>query len=241
MFRWIIMPPQQQAIFVGPAPVAIVHDREWFQDDERLKNDLWHPVRPQEWSINTPLGDVIHAGSDANFTHSRLDYFLLMFPLLLLNKIVRLTNSELTALNKWETTTGEVLKFFGILILISKFEFSARALLWSNTAPSKYLPGARIGSLTGILVLLVVYVLLVLFYFMFSSFHFYSTEMPRQRIDDLFRCIWFSHQPKECPEGMSSSAHWWMLIDDFVNAINEHRASYFEPSDLICGDESMSK
>ena len=40
---------------------------------------------------------------------------------------------------------------------------------------------------------------------------------------------------------MSSSAHRWMLIDDFVNAINEHRASYFEPSDLICGDESMSK
>ncbi len=82
-----------------------------------------------------------------------------MFPLPHLNNIVRLTNSELTTLDKRETTAGEVLKFFGILILISKFEFSARASLWSNTAPSKYLPAARIGSLTGILVLLVVYVL----------------------------------------------------------------------------------
>jgi serine/threonine protein kinase len=158
---------QVEDLFEGPAPVAIVHDREWFQDDERLKNDLRRPVRPREWSINTPLGDVIHAGSDANFTRSRLDYFLLMFPLPHLNNIVRLTNSELTTLNKRETTAGEVLKFFGILILISKFEFSARASLWSNTAPSKYLPAARIGSLTGILVLLVVYVLLVLFYFTF--------------------------------------------------------------------------
>jgi hypothetical protein len=123
-------PPEQdyqqvEDLFVGPAPVAIVHDREWFQDDERLKNDLRRPVRPREWSINTPLGDVIHAGSDANFTRSRLDYFLLMFPLPHLNNIVRLTNSELTTLNKRETTAGEVLKFFGILILISKFEFSA--------------------------------------------------------------------------------------------------------------------
>jgi hypothetical protein len=173
-------PPEQdyqqvEDLFEGPAPVAIVHDREWFQDDERLKNDLRRPVRPREWSINTPLGDVIHAGSDANFTRSRLDYFLLMFPLPHLNNIVRLTNSELTTLNKRETTAGEVLKFFGILILISN-EFSARASLWSNTAPSKYLPAARIGSLTGILVLLVVYVLLVLFYFTFSSFHFILQE-----------------------------------------------------------------
>jgi hypothetical protein len=38
-------PPEQDYqqvddLFVGPAPVAIVHDREWFQDNERLKNDL---------------------------------------------------------------------------------------------------------------------------------------------------------------------------------------------------------
>jgi len=32
-----------------------------------------------------------------------------------------------------------------------------------------------------------------------------------------------------------------MLIDEFVLAINEHCFSYFEPFDLICGDESISK
>jgi hypothetical protein len=85
---------------LGPAAVAIVHDREWFEDDERLKNDLYCPICCQEWSMNTPLGGVIHAGSDTNITHSHLDYFLMMFPLPHLNNIVRLKNSDLTTLNK---------------------------------------------------------------------------------------------------------------------------------------------
>ena len=40
---------------------------------------------------------------------------------------------------------------------------------------------------------------------------------------------------------MSSEQHRWKLVDDFINAFNTHRADNFQPSDLICVDESMSR
>jgi hypothetical protein len=32
-----------------------------------------------------------------------------------------------------------------------------------------------------------------------------------------------------------------MLVNDFVNNFNDHRANYFNPSNLICVDKSMSR
>ena len=38
------------------------------------------------------------------------------------------------------------------------------------------------------------------------------------------------------------SERWrWSLIQDFVDRINEHRASFYHPSDIICVDESISR
>ena len=39
---------------------------------------------------------------------------------------------------------------------------------------------------------------------------------------------------------MNTEQHWWKLVDDFVANFNNHRANYFNPSDTICVDESMS-
>jgi hypothetical protein len=38
----------------------------------------------------------------------------------------------------------------------------------------------------------------------------------------------------------SSEAFRWKLVVDFVKKINEHWANYFNPSEMICVDESMS-
>ncbi len=43
---------QVDDLFVGPAQAAIVHDREWFEDDKRFKIDMQCPVCPREWSMN---------------------------------------------------------------------------------------------------------------------------------------------------------------------------------------------
>jgi hypothetical protein len=44
-----------------------------------------------------------------------------------------------------ETTVNEVLKFFGILILTSNFDFTKRASQWNTTARSNYRPAAQLG------------------------------------------------------------------------------------------------
>ena len=65
--------------------------------------------------------------------------------------------------------------------------------------------------------------------------------MSRQRYEDIQRAMVWSQQPYERPDGMSSEAYRWKLVDDFVDRYNEHQKKYFSPSDLICVDESMSR
>ena len=144
---------------------------------------------------------------------SRLEYFLMMFPPTHLQDMTRWTNRGLTANNKENTTVGELLKFFGILILSSKFEFQSRRNLWSTTAPAKYIPAPAFGK----------------------------TGMPRMRFDDLWKYIRWSNQPRQRPEGMSSEQYRWQLVDDFIDKFNEHPAASFQPSELICVDESISR
>ena len=65
--------------------------------------------------------------------------------------------------------------------------------------------------------------------------------MPRMRFEDLWKCIRWSDQPSERPEGMTSEQYRWRLVDDFVAKFNKHRrAASFPPSELICVDESIS-
>jgi hypothetical protein len=46
--------------------------------------------------------------------------------------MVRLTNITLTNDRKKETTAGEVLKFMGIIVLMTQYEFGERVELWSQ-------------------------------------------------------------------------------------------------------------
>jgi hypothetical protein len=136
-----------------------------------------------------------------------------MFPKKQLDIMLRLTNRELISSQKKAMTTGELLKFFGVMILSTKFEFTSRASLWSNISPSKYVPAPAFGK----------------------------TGMPRMRFDDIFRHIVWSEQPKVRPVHMSHEKYRWLLVDGFIKLINDYRAESFEPSDIICVDESISR
>ena len=76
---------------------------------------------------------------------------------------------------------GELLKFFGVLILITRFEkiSGSRASLWTTTAPSKYIPVVALGK----------------------------TGMLRQRFDAIFRCIRFGDQLVEPLEQKTSEQY----------------------------------
>ena len=64
-------------------------------------------------------------------------------------KIKQMTNHQLRKNGKEITTEGEVLKFFGIIILFIKNNEDKRASLWITTATFKYIPAGnfcRIGT-----------------------------------------------------------------------------------------------
>ena len=124
---------------------------------------------------------------------------------------MRETNKQLQSRDFGTTTRGELLKFFGILILATRFEFSKRSDLWRTAPPNKYIPAPAFGT----------------------------TGMGRVRFDRLMQCLRFSYQPDVRPEGMSSEAYRWMLVDDFVENFNNYRQTNFVPSSKICVDETV--
>ena len=194
-------------------PVARPHGFDWFINEPAVYRPVNGNVPRKAWRVTNALGDRFSLGSDTENRYSRVDYFLLMFPPAELQLILRLTNLQLRSAGLKETTKGQLLKFFGIIILATRFEFGERASLWSSTAPSKYVPAPNFGR----------------------------TGMTRPRFDTIWRCIRFSDQPDVRPDTMSSEQHRWRLVDDFVRNFNDHRAETFIPSEKICVDESISR
>ena len=113
-------------------------------------------------AVRNALGEPLILNNAAGFSKmSRFDFFLLMFPPTQLTDMVRLTNDELVRRGKSNTTKGEILKLFGVMILITSFEFTSRASLWSTVATYKYRPAPCFGK----------------------------TGMARQRFDDLLSAL----------------------------------------------------
>ena len=139
-----------------------------------------------------------------------------MFPPRQLTLMLQQTNLQLRKQHAQEVSKSELLKFFGLLILTTRFQFQSRRDLWNTNwldPFNKYVPSPQFGR----------------------------TGMSRHRFDTIWNCLRFSQQPDVRPAGMSSEAYRWRLVEDFVNHINQHRADMFQPSDLICVDESMSR
>jgi hypothetical protein len=118
-------------------PVATVHQTEWYVNERKTQLDVNGHVYIRHFHIRTSVGDLIGQDSDNEVRFSRLEYFLLMFPPTQLTTMCWLTNTMLAQQNKHPITAGELLRFFGILILTTNFEFSSQAQLWSTTAPSQ--------------------------------------------------------------------------------------------------------
>ena len=102
---------------------AMVHDQEWFVDDPAMKlpvNDNYHF---RNWAIKTRMGYMLGRGGDHQNSYSHLEYFLMLFPPEQLQLILQLTNNELAMARKNYTMAGEIVKFFGVMLLVTQFEF----------------------------------------------------------------------------------------------------------------------
>jgi len=165
----------------------------------------------RQWAVKNIFGDRVYPGVDIRL--SRMDAFMMMFPSQQLSLMVELLNEQFTSKRLKAVTAGELIKFFGVLVLMTRVKVNVRRDLWKTTRDSKYTP----------------------------VYDFGKTGMTRHRFDEIFSCLRWSRQPSRRPEGMEHSRWRWMLIDDFVRNFNSHRATKFIPSDLVCVDESMSK
>ena len=72
----------------------------------------------------------------------------MLFPPEQLQLILQLTNNKLAMARKNYTTAGEIVKFFGVMLLVTQFEFGSRASLWSNMSTNNNIPAPSFG-LTG--------------------------------------------------------------------------------------------
>ena len=126
-----------------------------------------------------------------------------------LENIVRLTNAQLVLKSKHVTNGSEIIKFFGIIVLMSRHQFGARRDLWAFFSKFKYISAPNFGAI-----------------------------MSRHDFETLRACIRFCENGNLDDDGSPSR---WALVDDFVTAINRHRAMYVNPPELICVDESMSR
>ena len=193
-------------------PVTKAYETLWFESEGL--DHINGSICDKEWGVKASNGLVLGPSKkEASAGMSRLNFFMLMFPPNHILKIFQLMNTQLARVRQKEKNWQEILKFFGISVLMTQFEFGPRVSLWSTFAPSKYVPAA----------------------------HFEKTGMFCPRFDLLFRCIRFSDQPNRRPAVMSAEVYRSKLVDDFVKAFNLHRMENFIPGTLICMDESISR
>ena len=145
---------------------------------------------------------------------SKMELFLLTFPPNHLIKIIALTNVRLEAKGHENITKGELVKFFGIIILGSRYEFGSRRDLWATNSVSRFVDAPKYGSRIGI---------------------------RQGRFDAIWSCIQFSECPEERHPCITGMDHRWMLVDDFIEELNDYRAASYSPLDRICVDKSTSR
>ena len=115
-------------------PTAAAHGREW--NAQAVTLPLNGSIPKRDWSVRGSLGQHIsfgHAPRDLE----PIDFFLLMFPSEHLSKIVHATSRRLRARAKKPTSAGEFLRFFGVLVLMTRVEFADRRSLWESDETDK--------------------------------------------------------------------------------------------------------
>ena len=89
---------------------------------------------------------MLGRGGDHQKSYSCLEYFLMLFPPQQLQLILQLTNNELAMARKNYTTAGEIVKFFEVMLLVTRFEFGSWASLWSNMTTNKCIPAPSLDA-----------------------------------------------------------------------------------------------
>jgi Transposase IS4 len=101
------------------------------------------PVDLVGWKFQGRDGKWMLEDDDLELKHSALDYFMGAFPPNALKRILLLTNKSLQKNEGKEIELGELFWFFGVVLLIARFDFGQRHELWNVQSPFKYIPSPQ--------------------------------------------------------------------------------------------------
>lgn len=144
--RSVTAPPRNAHINENPPtpePDATAHGRKW--DRKEVTQPLNGSIPKRAWRVQRPDGQSISFGR-APRDMKPLDYFLLMFPPEHLLDISEATTRRLQARASKPTSPGELLRFFGILVLMTRVEFGERRSLWSLEQPNPRVQQVNLSS-----------------------------------------------------------------------------------------------
>jgi Transposase IS4 len=131
-------------------PVAAFTDPiSWSADLDKPMLDANRPVDPVGRQFQGRDGKWMCEDDDVELKCSALDYFIAAFPPNALKCILILTNKSLQKNERKEIELGEVLQFFGVVLLITRFDFGQRCELWNSVLSFKYIPSPQFGIHTG--------------------------------------------------------------------------------------------
>lgn len=186
-------------------PVIEINGREWVRKEVTMQINGYICRRP--WKVIGPVDEIASEGHHPSHM-TPFDCFMWMFPQGHLSEMVYSTNHRLEQRDLPITTKGELLRFFGVLVLLTRCQFGNRRSLWSNRSVSKYLSPPSFGN-----------------------------AMSRQRFEVIRQNIAFTGYATD----VSNMDDRWGLVKGFVDAINDHRATFVKPSERICVEESISR
>jgi Transposase IS4 len=107
---------------------------------EYCKHDIHGSVETINWQFKTEMGKEMTEDDNVGMEQPPLDYFMACFPPQAMRNIIALTNKKLCEDDQQEMEMGELLKFFGVLILITQFEFNSQRDLWKPVSDNKFIP-----------------------------------------------------------------------------------------------------
>ena len=172
-------------------------------------------IHRRKWIMRTGV-ESIHQNDGLRRSH--LDYFLAAFPEHHWRFILAETNIKITTTfgnSQPLITHGELIRFIGVILLISMCEFGSRRELWTENSDDEWdvLPKPRLGRF-----------------------------MSRNRFEAIRQCLIVSKVVTSAPSSKTeANLQRWSVVDDLINAFNDHMERRFTPSSHLCLDESFSR
>jgi Transposase IS4 len=124
---------------------------DWFAVEKPTDDNMNGDIPMEKWKFLGTDGVYWESNDDLNGTkHPILEYFLASMPTATIKRILMETNKKLTNQQSELLDIAELLRFFGICILVTQFEFESPQDLWLVNTGSKFISPANF-VLTGML------------------------------------------------------------------------------------------